>query len=148
MKSNQSKQTKPSSKDSEIEEVNHLDNDKELREQVLDILRFPNNKKPERFTIATQIRNKQSEDLLEIIDQYTQSKLKAFAGETLESVFAGLPNGCVLKTPNAYNTTFTCTYKEHTRYSIKVAGKTPTEAVVKMAQALAFKQHLTKKEES
>lgn len=66
--------------------------------------------------------------------------------ETLESIFMGLPNGCVLKTPNAYNTMFTCTYKEHTRYSIKVTGKTPTEAVVKMAQALAFKQHLTKKE--
>jgi len=40
-----------------------------LREEVLEILRYPNNKRPERFTIATQIRHFQADQLVELIAQ-------------------------------------------------------------------------------
>ncbi len=59
--------------------------------------------------------------------------------ETLESVFMGLPNGCMLKTPNSFNTKYTVTYKENSRNSLKTEGDTPSEAVIKMAEELAKK---------
>ena len=40
-----------------------------LRDEVLEILRYPHNKKPERFTIATQIRYYQADQLVELLSQ-------------------------------------------------------------------------------
>ena len=56
--------------------------------------------------------------------------------ETFESVFMGLPDGCMLKTPNNFNTKYTVTYKENSRNSLKTQGDTPKEAVIKMAEQL------------
>lgn len=58
--------------------------------------------------------------------------------ETLESVFQGLPDGCILKTPTQYTTKYVCVYKErsHTR-QVKAFGDTPREAVIKLADLLA-----------
>jgi len=58
--------------------------------------------------------------------------------ETMESIFAGLPNGCILKTPNSFNLEYTCVYKEHSKRSLKATGKTPSEAVVRLAELLAL----------
>lgn len=57
--------------------------------------------------------------------------------ETLESVFMGLPDGCMLKTPNNFNEKYTVTYKENSRNSLKTSGETPKEAVIRMAELLA-----------
>lgn len=60
--------------------------------------------------------------------------------ETLESVFMGLPNGCVLKNPNNYNCRYQCVYKEQsTKKSVRAYGNTPKEAVIKLAELLASK---------
>lgn len=40
-----------------------------LRDEVLEILRYPHNKKPERFTIATQIRYYQADQLVELLSE-------------------------------------------------------------------------------
>lgn len=57
--------------------------------------------------------------------------------ETFESVFMGLPDGCMLKTPNSMNEKYTVTYLENSRSSIKTSGDTPSEAVIKMAEKIA-----------
>ena len=62
--------------------------------------------------------------------------------ETVESVFMGFPNGCVLKSPNNYNSKYSCVYKENTKNSVWFYGNTPREAVIKMAEWLA--NHPTK----
>lgn len=59
--------------------------------------------------------------------------------ETLESVFVGLPNGCMLKNPNNFNINYTCTYKENSRKGFKTSGDTPSQAVIKMAEQLALR---------
>lgn len=59
--------------------------------------------------------------------------------ETLESVFMGLPNACILKTPNCMQLKYTCVYKQQTKNSILTIGDTPSEAVIRMAEALALK---------
>jgi hypothetical protein len=59
--------------------------------------------------------------------------------ETLESVFMGLPNSCVLKTPNSYNKEYTCVYLEHGKEQVKARGDTPTQAVVRLAELLALR---------
>lgn len=58
--------------------------------------------------------------------------------ETLESVFMELPNGCVLKNPNNYNNKeYQCVYKENSKNSVRATGKTPKEAVIRLAEKLA-----------
>ena len=57
--------------------------------------------------------------------------------ETFESVFMGLPDGCVLKTPNSMNHKYTVIYLENSRNSLKTSGDTPKEAVIRMANRLA-----------
>lgn len=57
--------------------------------------------------------------------------------ETMESVFAGLPNGCTLKNPNNYNKLYQCVYLEHTKAAVRAYGDTPSEAVVRLAELLA-----------
>lgn len=57
--------------------------------------------------------------------------------ETMESVFMGLPKGCVLKNPNHYQAEYTCVYKEHTKRAVRANGNTPSEAVVRLAELLA-----------
>lgn len=65
--------------------------------------------------------------------------------ETFESVFMGLPNCCILKTPNNYHKDYTCVYKYGTRASISANGATPRQAVVKLAEllAIAFKNDMS-----
>ena len=58
--------------------------------------------------------------------------------ETMESVFMGLPNGCILKTPNSLNREYTCVFNEAGRETVKTRGKTPAEAVVRLAEQLAL----------
>jgi hypothetical protein len=79
MKSDQSNQTKPSSKDSEIEEVNQLDNDKDLRQEIL--YEFLNQFKEDKY-----LSQGNTDKAVGAIDQYTQSKLKAFAGEVTKEL--------------------------------------------------------------
>lgn len=57
--------------------------------------------------------------------------------ETLESVFMGLPDSCVLKTPNFCRNDYTASYKEHSKNAVTVHGSTPTEVVVNLARKLA-----------
>lgn len=59
--------------------------------------------------------------------------------ETFESVFMGLPKGCVLKTPNSYNSCYTCAYKPHSKRAVVASADTPSQAVVRLAQLLAEK---------
>lgn len=59
--------------------------------------------------------------------------------ETLESVFMGLPNGCVLKNPNNYNIKrYQCVYKENSKNAVRATGDTPKEAVIRLAEKLAL----------
>lgn len=62
--------------------------------------------------------------------------------ETMESVFNGLPNGCVLKNPNSWNNQYQATYKEHSKNSVVVKADTAREAVVKLAEELALREGL------
>ena len=45
------------------------DHDETIKEQIKDILRMPHNKKPERFSIATQIRNEQLGLIMDLVKQ-------------------------------------------------------------------------------
>ena len=71
MKSDQSNQTKPSSKDSEIEDL---------------VEAFTNNLPVQATEIGWEQIGEEQQDFIKSIDQYTQSKLKAFAGEIEKAI--------------------------------------------------------------
>lgn len=52
-------------------------NNKELREEILDILRQPNNKMPPRYSIAEKTRHEQADKILDIIqDRITEARIE------------------------------------------------------------------------
>jgi hypothetical protein len=59
--------------------MSHLDNDKDLRQEIL--YEFLNQFKEDKY-----LSQSNTDKAVEAIDQYTQSKLKAFAGEVEEAI--------------------------------------------------------------
>lgn len=78
-----------------------------------------------------------------IVDELKSNQSKGnyrveMSKETLESVFAGLPNGCSLTNPNSYTSTFKAAYKEHSRKNaVVVYSGSPSGAVIKLANKLS-----------
>jgi diacylglycerol kinase family enzyme len=60
--------------------------DETLKEQIKDILRMPHNKKPERFSIATQIRNEQLGLIMDLVKQDRERAVNAGRIEELEKL--------------------------------------------------------------
>ena len=69
-------------------------------------------------------------------DKAVEEAINTNHSENLETVFSNLPNGCLLKNPNNYNSVYQCVYKDRSKKAIYATGLTPSEAVIKLSERI------------